>query len=52
MRPEPSYLTEWTPEEIHWLIANGIKMTGLPAFAPALRSGGNRDTDGIRNIAS
>ena len=36
MRPEPPHLmeaaTEWTPEEIHWIVANGIKMTGMPAF--------------------
>jgi mono/diheme cytochrome c family protein len=38
MRPEPPHLTEaateWTPEEIHWIITNGIKMTGMPAFGP------------------
>jgi mono/diheme cytochrome c family protein len=36
MRPEPPHLTEaaseWRPEEIHWIISNGIKMTGMPAF--------------------
>lgn len=36
MRPEPPHLTEaaseWTPEEIHWIVSNGIKMTGMPAF--------------------
>ena len=36
MRPEPPHLaeaaTEWTPEEIHWIVANGIKMTGMPAM--------------------
>ncbi|MCV0396415.1 MAG: cytochrome c [Rhizobiaceae bacterium] len=38
MRPEPPRLTEaateWTPEEIHWIVSNGIKMTGMPAFGP------------------
>ena len=36
MRPEPPHLTEaateWTPEEVHWIVANGIKMSGMPAF--------------------
>lgn len=36
MRPEPPHLveaaTEWTPEEIHWLVTNGIRMSGMPAF--------------------
>lgn len=36
MRPEPPHLTEaaseWTPEEIHWIVSNGLKMTGMPAF--------------------
>lgn len=38
MRPEPPHLTEaaseWTPKEIHWIVSNGIKMTGMPAFGP------------------
>ena len=38
MRPEPPHLTEaateWTPQEIHWTVSNGIKMSGMPAFAP------------------
>lgn len=38
MRPQPPHLveaaTEWTPEEIHWIVENGIKMTGMPAFGP------------------
>lgn len=36
MRPEPPHLveaaTDWTSEEIHWIVSNGIKMTGMPAF--------------------
>lgn len=36
MRPEPPHLTEaateWTGEEIHWIVSNGFKMTGMPAF--------------------
>lgn len=38
MRPEPPHLveeaSEWSPEEIHWIVDNGIKMTGMPAFGP------------------
>lgn len=38
MRPEPPHLaeaaTEWTPEQIHWIVSNGIKMSGMPAFGP------------------
>jgi mono/diheme cytochrome c family protein len=38
MRPEPPRLaeaaTEWSPEEIHWIVENGLKMTGMPAFGP------------------
>jgi mono/diheme cytochrome c family protein len=36
MRPEPPHLTAaaraWSPEEIHWIVSNGLKMTGMPAF--------------------
>lgn len=36
MRPEPPHLveeaTEWSPREIYWLVDNGVKMTGMPAF--------------------
>jgi mono/diheme cytochrome c family protein len=38
MRPEPPHLTEaaaeWSPNEIHWIVGNGVKMTGMPAFSP------------------
>lgn len=37
MRPEPPHLaeaaSEWTAEEIHWIVENGIRMSGMPAFA-------------------
>jgi hypothetical protein len=37
MRPEPPHLTEaaseWTSQEIHWIVSNGVKMSGMPAFA-------------------
>jgi mono/diheme cytochrome c family protein len=36
MRPEPPHLVEaaaeWAPDEIHWIVANDIKMSGMPAF--------------------
>lgn len=36
MRPEPPHLTEaaseWNDEEIFWIVSNGFKMTGMPAF--------------------
>lgn len=25
---------EWRPEELFWIVKNGIKMTGMPAFGP------------------
>ena len=50
MRPEPPRLVEaaaeWTPEEIHWIISNGIKMTGMPAF------GGNLAPDEIVSLTA
>ncbi|MBM9594176.1 c-type cytochrome [Roseitranquillus sediminis] len=36
MRPEPPHLMEaasdWSAEEIYWIVENGIKMSGMPAF--------------------
>lgn len=50
MRPEPPHLTEaateWTGEEIHWIVTNGIKMTGMPAF------GGRHSSEEITAIAA
>jgi mono/diheme cytochrome c family protein len=38
MTPEPPELDhaaeEWTPEEIYWVLREGIKMAGMPAFGP------------------
>ena len=38
MRPMPPELTEaaaeWEPREVFWIVENGIKMTGMPAFGP------------------
>lgn len=25
---------DWTPAELYWIVKNGVKMTGMPAFAP------------------
>jgi mono/diheme cytochrome c family protein len=36
MMPVPAYLVrtarEWTPARIHWIVKNGMKMTGMPAW--------------------
>jgi len=38
MLPEPPELQEaveeWKPEELFWVIKNGVKMTGMPAWGP------------------
>lgn len=38
MRPQPPELTdaaaEWETREVFWIAKHGIKMTGMPAFAP------------------
>lgn len=38
MRPSPPSLseaaTQWTPEEVFWILQNGIKMSGMPALGP------------------
>lgn len=38
MLPQPPHLTEhaneWEPNEVFWLIKNGVKMSGMPAFGP------------------
>lgn len=36
---------EWTPEQIHWIVEHGIKMSGMPGF------GATHDTKTIWNIA-
>jgi mono/diheme cytochrome c family protein len=36
--PSPPNLSkvtdEWTPQQLFWIIKNGLKMTGMPAFGP------------------
>lgn len=38
MRPEPPELTDaavkWKTREVFWIVKNGIKMSGMPAFSP------------------
>ncbi|MFZ0256542.1 MAG: cytochrome c [Gammaproteobacteria bacterium] len=38
LTPQPPALTEeadeWSPAELYWIIKNGIKMTGMPAWGP------------------
>ena len=38
MTPTPPRLSEeaaeWDPGEVHWILAHGIKMAGMPAFGP------------------
>ncbi len=50
MRPEPPHLTkaaaEWSPAEIRWIITNGIKMSGMPAF------GGHEDPEEILSLTA
>jgi mono/diheme cytochrome c family protein len=38
LNPEPPFLPDvakrWTSAELFWIVKNGIKMTGMPAFGP------------------
>jgi len=40
MNPEPPSLLDatlqWKPRELHWIVQNGIKMTGMPAWRETL----------------
>jgi mono/diheme cytochrome c family protein len=40
MKPEPPALTaaaaDWSPEEVAWIVENGIRMSGMPAFGGRL----------------
>lgn len=36
--PAPSLgeaVSDWTPAELYWIVKHGIRMTGMPAFAPS-----------------
>lgn len=38
LNPQPPLLqkavSQWKPAELYWIIRNGVKMTGMPAFGP------------------
>ena len=40
MNPAPPYLLDatekWKPRELDWIVRNGIKMTGMPAWRDTL----------------
>jgi mono/diheme cytochrome c family protein len=45
--PELSHaMQEWSPREILWIVTNGIRMTGMPAFGPT------HDEEELRAIAA
>lgn len=50
MHPEPPHLveaaSEWSADEIYWIVSHGIKMTGMPAF------GGHHDEQEIAAITA
>jgi mono/diheme cytochrome c family protein len=50
LNPEPPYLVDtakdWQPNEIFWIVKNGVRMTGMPAFAPVWKD------DDIWNIVA
>lgn len=37
MTPSPPYLVDaprhWTTAELYWIVGNGVKMTGMPAWS-------------------
>lgn len=43
LNPNPPRLAteahEWTNRELYWIVANGLKMAGMPAFRPGLTEG-------------
>ena len=50
MLPQPPHLaeaaTKWTRSEVAWIVGNGIKYTGMPAFGPT------HDEATVRDIAA
>lgn len=48
MNPSPPYLLgvarTWSPSRLHWIIGNGVKMTGMPAWNAAYTDGQVWDT--------
>src|ERR1700761_1164452 len=43
MNPSPPYMLDaarhWTPGELFWIVRNGIKMTGMPAWDATMSDG-------------
>jgi mono/diheme cytochrome c family protein len=43
LEPQPPYLLDathvWKPRELFWIVKNGIKMTGMPAWRDSLTDG-------------
>jgi mono/diheme cytochrome c family protein len=41
LNPEPPYLPDsagdWKANELFWIVKNGVRMTGMPAFEPVLK---------------
>ncbi|WP_082010528.1 c-type cytochrome [Novosphingobium malaysiense] len=50
IRPQPPALahaaTEWSPQEVFWLVKHGVKMSAMPAFGPT------HDDQTLWNIAA
>jgi mono/diheme cytochrome c family protein len=47
LNPEPPYLLDatkrWSPSQLHWIVRNGIKMTGMPAWRESMTDRQIRD---------
>ena len=47
LNPAPPYLLnatrQWTPSQLYWVVQNGIKMTGMPAWRDSMTDGQIRD---------
>ena len=43
LNPEPPYLLDasrlWSPNQLYWIVRNGIKMTGMPAWRESMSDG-------------
>jgi mono/diheme cytochrome c family protein len=50
LNPEPPYLVDtvgsWTPAQLFWIVKNGVRMAGMPAF------GQSHSDDEIRNVVA
>jgi mono/diheme cytochrome c family protein len=48
LNPQPPYLLDagrrWSPSQLYWIIRNGIKMTGMPAWRESMSDPEIRDT--------